>query len=127
MKDPELQKVVIGLLDGTTTSTKVVRNSEVKAERRDVKLKQQQELEQLKSDLKIALEKKGYSDLNSLYKRFDQNGDGVLSMTEFTCLLTVLKIDFSQENLRKLIRLTDSNNDGRISMNEFDKMISSQR
>jgi Ca2+-binding EF-hand superfamily protein len=48
-------------------------------------------------------------------------------MTEFTCLLTVLKIDFSQENLRKLIRLTDSNNDGRISMNEFDKMISSQR
>jgi hypothetical protein len=48
-------------------------------------------------------------------------------MTEFTCLLTVLKIDFSQENLRKLIRLTDSNNDGRISMNEFDKMISSHR
>jgi hypothetical protein len=71
LKDPELQKVVISLLDGSTTSTKIVRNSEVKAERRDVKLKQQQELEQLKSDLKIALEKKGYSDLNSLYKRFD--------------------------------------------------------
>ena len=35
----------------------------------------------------------------------------------------MLKIDFSPENLRKLVRMTDTNSDGKVSFEEFERMI----
>ena len=58
-----------------------------------------------------------------MFKRFDKNGDGVFSYLEFECAFTVLDIEFSKEELRKLINMTDSNKDGRIDMKEFHTML----
>lgn len=112
-----------GLLDRTNMSTKVVRNTEIKQVKKEAKSAKNREVETLRQKLKSALTKKGITDLVGVFKRFDTNGDGYFNMIEFGCAFTVLKVDFSQEDLRKLIRLTDTNNDGRISYQEFEKMI----
>ena len=38
-------------------------------------------------------------------------------------IFTVLGIDFTKDELRKLISMTDTNKDGRIDMNEFHSML----
>ena len=38
----------------------------------------------------------------------------------------MLKIDFSPENLRKLVRMTDTNSDGKVSFEEFERMINAE-
>jgi len=69
--------------------------------------------------LKQALDRKGITDLAEVFKRFDTNGDGYFNEVEFGCAFTVLKIEFSGEDLRSLIRMTDKNRDGKISFEEF--------
>lgn len=73
--------------------------------------------------MKRALEMKGVTDLAGVFKRFDTNNDGYFNEIEFGCAFTVLKVEFSKEDLRKLIRMTDTNKDGRISFTEFEQMI----
>lgn len=107
-------------------STKVVRNAEVKAEKREEKLRRNEEVESLRNNLKEALRTQGIHDIVSVFKRFDTNGDGYFNMTELGCAFTVLKVDFSQENLRKLVRMTDTNNDGKVSFQEFERMIDAE-
>ena len=73
--------------------------------------------------MKQALQEKGITDLAKCFKRFDTNNDGFFNEIEFGCAFTVLKIDFSKEDLKTLIRVTDTNKDGRISYTEFEEMI----
>ena len=58
-----------------------------------------------------------------MFRKFDKNGDGVFSYLEFEVIFTVLDIQFSKDQLRRLIELTDSNHDGRIDVKEFHKML----
>lgn len=115
LKDTELRTTMDALLDRTNMSTKVVRNTQVKEIKKQMKGQNDLEVERLRQQLKQALKTKGITDLAGVFKRFDTNGDGYFNEVEFGCAFTVLKVEFSKDDLRKLIRLTDTNNDGRIS------------
>lgn len=58
-------------------------------------------------------------DIETFFRKFDKNGDGVFSPLEFECAFTALDIDIKKDDLRRFIKLTDSNKDGRVDFNEF--------
>jgi Ca2+-binding EF-hand superfamily protein len=67
--------------------------------------------------LKIELREKvgdRLADIDKILHHVDENHDGVLSPVEFEAMFTVLDIDFSKDNLRRLMRATDTNKDGRV-------------
>ena len=77
------------------------------------------EAESLRLSLKQALSDKGYTDLPAVFKKFDTDGNGFFSQIELECAFTILGVDFSKDQLRRLIRLSDKNKDGKISFTEF--------
>jgi hypothetical protein len=58
-----------------------------------------------------------------MFKKFDTDGNGTLSMMELECAFAVLGINFEYENIRRFIYLTDTNKDGKISYQELQHII----
>ena len=76
----------------------------------------------LRDQLKEKLQASG-TNVKDTFAQFDRNGDGVFSPMEFEMIFTILNIDFTKDDLRKLIMLTDTNRDGRIDAKEFHNML----
>jgi Ca2+-binding EF-hand superfamily protein len=110
-------------LEKTKSSIRINKNPEskiIKKELADAKIK---EAESLRLLLKEALTEKGYTDLPTVFKKFDTDGNGYFSQIELECAFTILGIQFGKEQLRRLIRISDKNKDGRISFTEFQRMV----
>ena len=110
------------MLTKKSTSTKVVKNRDKIEEKKLDMQKRQLEAVNLRNALKAKLSEQDI-DLDDMFRKFDKNGDGVFSYLEFEVIFTVLDIQFSKDQLRRLIELTDSNHDGRIDVKEFHKML----
>ena len=122
IKDPHILETVEKLLTKKSTSTKVVKNRDKIEEKKLEMQKKHLEAQNLRNALKAKLSEQNI-DLDDMFKKFDKNGDGVFSYLEFEVIFTVLDIQFSKDQLRRLIELTDSNQDGRIDVKEFHKML----
>lgn len=59
-----------------------------------------------------------------IFRRFDKNGDGVLSMMEIECAFTVLGVSARYADLRRFFLLTDLNRDGAIDGKELARILS---
>jgi len=60
--------------------------------------------------------------LNSVFRKFDENGDGVLTTDEFQSLLMAMGINDDDEQ-KALIALADTNNNQKIDFDEFRHLI----
>jgi len=107
-KDINVLTTIEGLLNKLHTSTKVIKNAEVKLEKAERKNKADSEVQKLKDTLKMRLAEKKI-DLGKAFKMFDKNNDGFFSAMEFECAFTVLDVDFKKSDLRKLMDVTDTN------------------
>lgn len=107
------------LLEKTKSSIKVERNPESKLLNQEFADAKVREAENLRLQLKKALSDKGYTDLPTVFKKFDTDGNGFFSQIELECAFTILGVQFSKDQLRRLIRLSDKNKDGKISFTEF--------
>ena len=75
-------------------------------------------MDRLRRIMRETIEERGL-DLQTIFKMFDKNGDGVFQPMEFECAFTALEIPIAKADLRKFIQLTDTNKDGRVDFNEF--------
>ena len=120
-----MSKTLVGLISKQSSSTKVIRNSDLIVEKQQKKESLSKEVVELRNRLKAALLAQDI-DISEMFRRFDKNGDGVLSPFELECAFTVLEIEFNKADLRRLIKLTDSNRDGKIDVEEFSAMLYQQ-
>ena len=58
-----------------------------------------------------------------VFRMYDTDGDGVISMEEFLLIFHVLSNGSPEENLMKIFRIFDVNNDGTISEAEMKKLV----
>jgi len=58
-----------------------------------------------------------------VFRMYDTNSDGVISMEEFLLVFHVLSNGTPEENLQKIFRIFDVNNDGTISETEMEKLV----
>lgn len=57
--------------------------------------------------------------IQELFKRFDKDGNGRISVTELQNVLTWINKDITVAEIGKILREVDTNNDGAIDYNEF--------
>lgn len=111
-----------GLLLKLHSSTKLPTATLVKQEKERMRKQKLEELRRLKKELNSQIAKRGL-DLETFFRKFDRNGDGVFSHLEFECAFTALGIDVSKDDLRRFIDLTDANKDGRVDFGEFNAVL----
>ena len=66
-----------------------------------------------------SLSAKEVDDLITLFKKFDQNGDGSIDQSELKALLHVSGIDATDEQVATVLNEDDTDGDGRIEFGEF--------
>ena len=123
LRDEPVKNVMMGLLNRIHTSTKVVRNMDARKEKEELRIRNKEEIQRLRTELRAKIEERGL-DLAKVFKMFDKNGDGVFNHMEFECAFVALDIQITKADLRRFISLTDTNKDGRVDFNEFYTMLS---
>jgi len=74
--------------------------------------------------MKLALPKLDMKKMEGhVFRMYDTNSDGVISMEEFLLVFHVLSNGTPEENLQKIFRIFDVNNDGTISQLEMEKLV----
>lgn len=73
------------------------------------------------------MKKKNIDDLPGMFKKFDTDGNGTLSIMELECAFAVLGINFEYEHIRRFVYLTDTNRDGKISYHELQNIIFAEK
>jgi Ca2+-binding EF-hand superfamily protein len=66
------------------------------------------------------------ADLLKVFKKFDQDGNGLISADEILSTMKSIGIEISDNDVKELIKEMDSNNDGKISYEEFLKAWQNQ-
>jgi len=61
----------------------------------------------------------GVDELREVFKVFDADGDGKITITELGCVLRSLGDDLSEEELALMVQAADKDGDGSIDLNEF--------
>ena len=63
----------------------------------------------------------------NMFRMYDTNQDGVVSMEEFLIVFQVLSGGTPEENLKRIFRIFDADNDGLISKPELRKLVKDLR
>lgn len=58
-------------------------------------------------------------DLEEVFRKFDSNGDGKISRSELSSVMSALECRATEEEIDRMMKEADSNNDGFISFEEF--------
>ena len=61
--------------------------------------------------------------VSDLFREFDENGDGEISMKEFSMALPMLGISIDDVQIKSLFDLFDADRGGTISFREFNKLL----
>lgn len=61
--------------------------------------------------------------LRNVFRQFDTNGNGVLSLEELSGLLSKLGVDCQRKELIAVFKLVDLNNNGAIDFEEFYQFV----
>lgn len=61
--------------------------------------------------------------LRNIFRTFDSNNNGVLSLEELSGLLSKLGVDCSRKELVAVFKLLDNNNNGAIDFEEFNQFM----
>ncbi|KAL5263145.1 hypothetical protein ACHWQZ_G008530 [Mnemiopsis leidyi] len=64
------------------------------------------------------------SEYEHAFRKYDQNGDGVISVAELSFLLETIGLKPSEEEVVEMIATVDADRDGVLSMSEFVKLMS---
>ena len=64
------------------------------------------------------------SEYEHAFRKYDQNGDGVISVAELSFLLETISLKPSEEEVVEMIATVDADRDGVLSMSEFVKLMS---
>lgn len=64
------------------------------------------------------------SEYEHAFRKYDANGDGVISVAELSFLLETIGLKPSQEEVVEMIATVDADRDGVLSMSEFVKLMS---
>jgi calcium-binding protein CML len=74
----------------------------------------------------LCRDKKLRDEIADVWRRFDQDGDGSISMRELANVMTQLGCTPREDELKRMIQQVDEDGDGRIGWQEFSKMMDSQ-
>lgn len=64
------------------------------------------------------------AEYENAFRKYDQNGDGVISVAELSFLLETIGLKPSEEEVVDMIATVDADRDGVLSMSEFVKLMS---
>ncbi|GAB2273220.1 hypothetical protein Dimus_008022 [Dionaea muscipula] len=71
----------------------------------------------------MALDEQHMAELQEMFCSFDRNHDGSLTQLELDCLLRVLGLKPSADQLERLIQKADNNSNGLVEFSEFAALV----
>lgn len=120
-----MRQHILGLLAKVHSSTTLPTNTTKKQKRQEEIKQRKEEYLRIKQELRERIAERGI-DIETFFKLFDKNGDGVFSQLEFECAFVALEIGVRRDDLRRFMALTDSNKDGKVDFKEFSAALNTQ-